>query len=98
MICRLLNVSGRLNLIWLSRLTGADVWVDPEAVPSRCCEGSCINTNTWPEAPREHMLHSSNSGLCESQTDRAKTGCCHFHTKRKTYQRLPPPPFFFKLS
>lgn len=24
---------------------------DAEAVPDRCCEGSSINSNSWPEAP-----------------------------------------------
>lgn len=82
---------------WLSRLTRADVWVEAEAVPNRCCKGSGINTNTWPEAPRDNMLHSTISKLCGSQTDRAKPGCCHFAESERPIKDYPPLYFLLLL-
>lgn len=82
--------------VWLSGVTGADVWLVAGTGPNRCCWGCSPNTNTWLRTPGTTCYTCrAIIELCGSRADGAKMGFCKKERKTHKCPDLPlhfPPP------
>lgn len=82
--------------VWLSGLTGADVWLVAGTGPNRCCWGCSPDTNTWLRTPgTTRYTCRAIIELCGSRADGAKMGFCKKERKTHKCPDLPlhfPPP------